>query len=41
MMAKVVTKCNCNEGDCDDSNKNFHVHVGNYCVHKNGYRHKY
>lgn len=40
-MRPIVKKCNCRGDYCNKSNKNFHVHVGNYCVHKNGYRHKY
>lgn len=39
-MAKIVKRCDCDENDCGTSNRKFHVHVGNYCIHKFGRRHK-
>lgn len=39
-MAQIVKKCDCDESLCNKTNKKFHVHVGNNCVHKDGSRHK-
>jgi hypothetical protein len=40
-MAQIVKKCDCDKINCNSFNKNFHVHVGNYCIHKDGSHHKY
>lgn len=40
MMSKQIKKCDCSETRCDYSKKEFNVHVGNFCVHKDGIQHE-